>query len=287
MFGISKICLGTAQYGLDYGINNQSGKPSESEVFRILDYASQQGVSNLDSAESYGSALEILGRYNHERGVKYRINSKFSSIDKPLRETLELSLVKLKLNSINVFYFHDYGQFIANPEYHRQIIDLKKDGLITQIGLSIYDNSEFCDACKYDFVDIIQFPFNVMDNTFHRGDLIKFAVREGKLLHARSVYLQGLFFMASSSIPEKLLPLLPYLKQLRKIARNENISIGQMALNYVLQNEDINYVIIGVDSLDQLKQNLEYSNRSISEETIDAIDRICVDEVELLYPKNW
>ena len=287
MIGISKICLGTAQYGLDYGINNQSGKPSESEVFTILDYASFHGVSNLDSAESYGSVLEILGRYNLERGVKYGINSKFSSFEKPLRETLGLSLAKLKSDSINVFYFHDYGQFIANPEFHRQIIDLKKDGLITQIGLSIYDNSEFYHACKYDFIDVIQFPFNLLDNMFQRGELINLAVRAGKQLQARSIYLQGLFFMPSRSIPEKLLPLLPYLKQLKKIARDENISIGQMALNYVLQNGNIDFVIIGVDSLDQLKQNLEYSNHSISGEAIDAIDRVCVDEVELLYPKNW
>jgi aryl-alcohol dehydrogenase-like predicted oxidoreductase len=63
MKSISKICLGTAQFGLEYGINNQVGKPVESEVFKILDYANQQGVYNLDTADKYGSALEVLGAY--------------------------------------------------------------------------------------------------------------------------------------------------------------------------------------------------------------------------------
>ena len=287
MIDISKICLGTAQYGLDYGINNQSGKPSELDIFEILDYANLCGISNLDSAESYGSALEVIGRYTSDRGTKFRINSKFSSVDKSLRENLEHTLVKLNCDSINIFYFHDYEQFNANPKFHRQIIDLKKDALITQIGLSIYDNSEFSTACKYDFVDVIQFPFNILDNVSQRGEIIESAVRAGKQLHARSIYLQGLFFMASKSIPKKLSPLLPYLEQLKQIASNENISIGQMALNYVLQNENIDFAIIGVDSLEQLKQNIEFSKHVLSGEVIQAIERICVREVTLLSPKNW
>ncbi len=283
----SKICLGTAQFGLDYGINNQVGKPDEAEVFKILDYANQQGVSNLDTADKYGSALEVLGAY-HKTGRKHNnINSKFSSVDGSLRQTLEQSLIRLNLDSLNVYYFHDYSQFAKNPEYHRQISSLKKEGLIKKIGLSVYDDTEFQDAIGYDFIDVIQFPFNLLDNSSHRGRSIDLAIKKGKQLHARSIYLQGLFFMNPDIFPQKLTPLVPHVQQLQRIAENENISIGQLALNYVLQNKNIDSVIIGVDSIEQLKQNLSYARFTISEKIIQDICEIHVKEVELLYPKNW
>jgi aryl-alcohol dehydrogenase-like predicted oxidoreductase len=284
---ISKICLGTAQFGLEYGINNQVGKPDELEVFEILDYANQQGVSNLDTADKYGSALEVLGAYHKTGGTRFNINSKFSSVDYSLRETLEQSLMRLNLDSLNVYYFHDYNQFADNPEYHQQISSLKKEGLIKKIGLSVYDNAEFHDACGYDFIDVIQFPFNLLDNSSHRGMLIDLAVKKGKQLYARSIYLQGLFFMDPDIIPQKLSPLAPHVEQLKRIAKNENISIGQLALNYVLQNKNIDYAIIGVESIGQLKQNLAYANSTISDKIIQDICKIHVKEVELLYPKNW
>jgi aryl-alcohol dehydrogenase-like predicted oxidoreductase len=284
---ISKICLGTAQFGLEYGINNQGGKPNEAEVFKILDYAHLKGISSLDSADTYGSALETLGKYNSEVGVKYNINSKFSSVDRTLQETLAQSLVKLNLDSVSVYYFHDYSQFACNPEYHEQIINLKREGLIEKIGLSVYDNSEFQDACGYDFIDVIQFPFNLLDNSSHRGTLIDLAVKNGKQLYARSIYLQGLFFMDTDTFPRTLTPLAPHIQQLQRIAENENISIGQLALNYVLQNKNIDYAIIGVDSIEQLNQNLSYAGSTISDKIIQDICKIHVKETELLYPKNW
>ena len=287
MKSISKICLGTAQFGLEYGINNQVGKPVESEVFKILDYANQQGVYNLDTADKYGSALEVLGAYRKNGGKHYNIDSKFSSVHRSLRETLEKSLMRLNLDSFNVYYFHDYSQFADNPDYHQQICILKKEGLIKKIGLSVYGNAEFYDACEYDFIDVIQFPFNLLDNSSHRGSLIELAVKKGKQLYARSIYLQGLFFMDPDFFPQKLTPLAPHVQQLQRIADHENISIGQLALNYVLQNENIDYAIIGVDSIEQFKQNLTYASSTISDKIIRDICEIHVKETELLYPKNW
>jgi aryl-alcohol dehydrogenase-like predicted oxidoreductase len=283
----SKICLGTAQFGLEYGINNQVGKPNESEVFEILDYAFEQGVSNLDTADKYGNALSVLGAYHKNGGKHYNIHSKFSSVDCSLRETLERSLMRLNLDSLNVYYFHDYSQFAYNLEYHQQISILKKEGLIKKIGLSVYDNAEFHDACGYDFVDVIQFPFNLLDNSSHRDPLIDLAVKKGKQLYARSIYLQGLFFMDPDLFPKKLAPLAPHIEKLHRIAKNENISIGQLALNYVLQNNNIDYAIIGVDSIEQLSQNLTYANSTISDKAIQDICMIHVKGTELLYPKNW
>ena len=73
----NKIILGTAQFGLNYGINNSRGKPSESQVFEMLEYAQQHKVSMLDTADAYGNATSLLGTYNKLNPGKFLINTKF------------------------------------------------------------------------------------------------------------------------------------------------------------------------------------------------------------------
>jgi uncharacterized protein len=287
MNGPTKICLGTAQFGLDYGINNQSGKLNYREIVKILDYAWQHGVSDLDCADAYGDALNVLGAYNLESGVRFNIHSKFSNVGVPLRATIEQSLSKLHLTSIDIFYFHNYSDFIRHPEFHQQMIDLKSEGLINKIGISVYENAEFQAASKYEFIDVIQFPFNLLDNLSQRKKNIDIATRNGKQLHVRSVYLQGLFFMPIQNIPEKLAPLIPYLNELKRVAKTSNVKLEQMAINFVLQSPNIEQAIIGVDSLDQLKQNLNYSELKISLPIIQEINKIVVSNRDLLYPKSW
>lgn len=59
----NKMILGTVQLGIDYGINNELGKPSAKDTYEILDYAFKNGVKYLDTASAYGNSEEIIGRY--------------------------------------------------------------------------------------------------------------------------------------------------------------------------------------------------------------------------------
>ena len=69
----SKIILGTAQFGLAYGINNANGKIPENEIFKILDFAYQNKITILDTASSYGNSEKQIGKYlkkNPEKSFK-------------------------------------------------------------------------------------------------------------------------------------------------------------------------------------------------------------------------
>ena len=57
-----KLCLGTVQFGLDYGIRGQK-KPSVEDAIKILDYATQNGIDNIDTALAYGNAEEVVGEF--------------------------------------------------------------------------------------------------------------------------------------------------------------------------------------------------------------------------------
>lgn len=283
----SKVILGTAQFGLEYGINNISGKPNIDEVFRIIKYAASHGINLLDTADAYGDASEALGKFNTIYPDKFLINTKFKSSNLSISEQLNISLKKLQTNRINVYFFHNFNDFIGLPSVLKEVLALKEDGKISKVGLSVYDNNEFRKAIDSDFIDVIQFPFNLLDNRLQRGELMELAKTRGKELQARSVFLQGLFFKSHDNIPSALTPLKPYLKQIKLLSEQHYLEIGKLSLLYALQQPEIDHIIIGIDNMLQLKYNLEIAGTKLDEEIIDNINRIEVKEVDLLYPKNW
>jgi aryl-alcohol dehydrogenase-like predicted oxidoreductase len=82
----------------------------------------------------------------------------------------------------------------------------------------------------------------------------------GVEIHTRSVYLQGLFQMESSQVPNYLDPLKTYLSTIKEIAKINQLSIGEMCLGFAINNPLINKVVIGIDNLSQLKENMSICN---------------------------
>ena len=98
--------------------------------------------------------------------------------------------------------------------YSKQIKVIKKKKYHQKIGVSIYTNQEFENALNYDLIDLIQIPFNLLDNFNNKGDLIKKAKSKNIEIHARSVFLQGLFFKDHKSLKNSMKSITPYLKKL-------------------------------------------------------------------------
>lgn len=282
-----KLILGTVQFGLNYGINNSSGKPALREVFKMLELAAKNGIEILDTADAYGNASELLGEFNKVHPGVYKINTKFKVGQQSIADQLLRSLLQLRVDSINTYFFHSYGDFLNNPELLTELGLLKEKGLIQKTGVSVYGNDEFEMALNNPGFNVIQFPFNLLDNRFQRGSLMKLAKKNGKELQIRSVFLQGLFFKPTDTIPEKLFPLKPYLKTVSDLAIEYSVSMENLALMYAFSQPEVDHVIIGVDNQVQLQKNLDALQLHIPEELIEIINKIAVRETGLLYPKNW
>jgi aryl-alcohol dehydrogenase-like predicted oxidoreductase len=283
-----KLILGTAQFGLEYGINNRQGQISEVELNNILKLADRSGVRVLDTADSYGNAIERIGRFHLYSGKQFIINTKFR-IDtlKSITDQLTTSIDKLVVKSIDTCFYHSYFDYLNNPKVMKELKALKDKGVVKKIGVSIYHNDEIATCIDDNYIDVIQIPFNLLDNNNLRGYYIKLAKLRGKEIHVRSVFLQGLFFMNKSEMPHKLLPLLPYLETLWKIAYDLRIDIGKLALAYVKRNPFIDRIIIGVDSEKHLAENFLDITSEIDDTTYRLIDSITVSEISLLNPQNW
>lgn len=282
-----KLILGTVQFGLNYGINNLIGKPSEKEVFEILDEAAQQGITSLDTANAYGNAMELIGKYHRSRNIKFNVLSKFKNVSKGnLKDDINRGLDDLNIESFDVYSYHSFSDFYDNQYLSEELQKAKQTGRIKRIGVSVYTNEELEKVVSSDTIDVIQLPYNLLDNENIRGELLSVAKSKHKEIHTRSVFLQGLFFKNTQTIPEKLAGLSPYIDQVTEVCNRESISIESLALSYVLFNKNIDNVLIGVDTKEQLLANI--NSIVAKSEIFEYIDRtIKVKEVELLNPVNW
>jgi uncharacterized protein len=284
---IEKIILGTAQFGLNYGINNSAGKPFEKEVFEILDTAIGNGINCLDTADAYGNSAEVIGNFHSSRSFKFKILNKFKNVNHgKLAQMARKSLDALKISQFEAYSYHSYNDYLNNQLLLNDLIGLKSEGLIKKTGVSVYNNSEAERVIEDINIDVIQFPYNLLDNSNLRGVLIDRAKQRGKEVHVRSVFLQGLFFMDFDRFPKKLLLLKPYIQKIRDFCRNESITIESLALSYALFNNKIDGVLIGVDNNSQLLRNIESIH--CYQEAFDFINNfVFVKETDLLNPVNW
>jgi aryl-alcohol dehydrogenase-like predicted oxidoreductase len=289
MQAISKIVLGTVQLGLNYGINNSSGKPGKTESNKILDFAFAKGIRLLDTAEAYGDSQEVIGDYHKNSQNKFDVITKLSSkrIFENLTSRVVSDLSTLNASSLYCYMFHSYGDFkLYYNGYKKEIGLLKDSGVISKIGVSIYTNEEMDDLLGYD-VDLIQLPFSLLDNHAQRGDLIKKAKDKGKEIHTRSAFLQGLFFKEVDHLPDSLIELAASLNSLKDITKRYNITMANLALSYVTQQREIDKILIGVESVEQLEQNINSLSYSIPDEAVKEIDRVKVGNIQLLNPAKW
>jgi aryl-alcohol dehydrogenase-like predicted oxidoreductase len=283
---MNKIALGTVQFGINYGINNSNGIPSDHEIKSILNFAKDNQISFLDTANAYGNVEKKLGDLDINN---FKIISKFSKVNciEDLEKQLNNTLINLKINKIYGYMAHNADSLIEMPFLWDMLVSKKEKGIIEKIAVSLYTVEQLNNLINLKFIpDIIQIPFSIFDKKFEpllyklKNNLIE--------IHARSVFLQGFYFMNPKYLPKKLMPLKEPLKDLIKISIKYKISISSIALNYVLQKSLIDKVLIGVDSLSHLKNNLEMTKLpNLSNELIKEIDNIIVADLNLLNPTNW
>ena len=275
---MSKLVLGTVQFGLQYGVNS-AGRPSEDTVKSILTEANKGGLTTLDTSSAYGNSEEILGDCITPE-ENFKIVSKYPKGAAPVCEMFNSSLKRLRVDHLYGYLLHHFEVYKNNPKVWDEFVSIKESGKVQKIGFSLYSPEElqFILDKKSPF-DLIQVPFNIFDKKFL--PLMKVVHDKGVEVHVRSTFLQGLFFKDREALPEKLKPMKKYLLQLDEFSKQSGLSISEIALNYNLQNPYIDGVLIGVDNVEQLKTNLA----SVKYTPIDL--EIEVKEQELLNPVNW
>lgn len=280
---LDKISIGTVQFGLEYGINNTNGQTTRDEVSKILKRCKEVGIVHIDTAAAYGSAENVLGEVILSEGLSnsFQITTKYKGdgINDLYHSTLE-SQRKLRVEKLHCQMFHSYQDFKNSDDF------IKPDS-VDKIGVSVYTNEELLDTAKDPKIDVVQCPFNLLDNHSVRGESFEKAKERGVEIQVRSAFLQGLFFKDRNCLPLGLIDLKHPLEKLDRICLENEISMSELALGYCLSKDYIDKVVIGVDSLEQLDKNIESIKTPLPKFIIEEIDKIIVINQKLLNPINW
>lgn len=281
-----KITLGTVQFGIQYGISNTHGVPSDSELESIFSVASKLGIQQLDTARAYGNAEERIGQLSNS---KFDIITKFPNVDS--KEDLEIalseSLQKLNVSSIYGYLAHNADVLIQNPSLWEVLLKAKKEGKIKKIGYSLYTPEQLEQLLDLNCIpDLVQLPYSILDRKFEKQ--LSILKQLGTEVHVRSVFLQGLYFMNPNKLPEKLQPLQDSLLELKNLCIENNVSVGEVALNYVISNPNIDKLVIGIETAEQLRENINLvKNWKSNKVLFSKIEAIKIKDKSLLNPVNW
>ncbi|MCI8949017.1 MAG: aldo/keto reductase [Lachnospiraceae bacterium] len=294
-----KLCLGTVQFGMKYGINNQSGQPSEEECFEMLDIALENGIKTIDTARAYGTAETIVGNYLEYRNCKHKveiisklcpnvIEANEKDVYSVIRKELEGSLKRLHISQLNGYLLHT-PEYIYNEKIIQTLFRLKNEKLIQNIGVSIYDIKEGDEAIKKN-LDYVQLPYSILDQRGMESGFIERAKKSGLTVFTRSAFLQGLFLMNLEKVPNYLEHAKPYLEFFESLTKQYNKSKIELLIHYVKDLKEIDYLVFGVDNKNQLIEDMAVFNSDmIREENLFKEIKKIYNQVDnsIILPSLW
>ena len=193
----------------------------------------------------------------------------------------------LHTDYIDSYLFH-CATYSFEYEKLEALAKIKELGYIKKCGVSVYYPNEAISAIQSGFVDFIQLPCNMFDQRFYLQGVFDLALEKKIIIHSRSVFLQGLFSMVNKELPPFLQKAYPHLKLLQKIAEENNLTVLEMAMAYVKHFSAIRNIVIGVNSLEQLKANIAMFNKNINENLFSVIQKNFSTLDETIYlPIFW
>jgi len=274
-----EIILGTVQLGLPYGVNNFCGQPTQEDALTILQTAYDLGLRSLDTAQAYGSSLEVV-KHALRRGLKFKIFTKIKPDESNTRTYIEDLCDSLGVKELDGVSLHaDLSHF--SHESIDALKALRSDGVIKKLGVSVYDHRDCVEASKLDFIDLVQLPFNLLDGWKQRGASLRLLKAEGKTVHVRSVFLQGMFF---SKKPHAQLAV--SVQALQVSARAWPGGITQMAIDYVRGNPFVDGMLFGAETVEQVKQNYKMCSGPLNAMPLCPIS-LSTNEMRYLDPRTW
>jgi spore coat polysaccharide biosynthesis protein SpsF (cytidylyltransferase family)/aryl-alcohol dehydrogenase-like predicted oxidoreductase len=269
------MTLGGAQLGMDYGITNIKGKIHVDEAVEIIRHAITEGVKYIDTAAAYSESEKVIGKAllggwaNRVKIItkllpfENNIKDGYTEVNWKLcvKNSVLKSCFNLNTSVIDTLMLHR-AEYIKNEIIVSELLKLRDDGVINNIGISVQNPNELKYSLRANFVSLIQMPFNILD---YRWDLLIESLRaarekRGLIVHARSVLLQGL--LCSDEDEKWKIAGVKNSKQIinwlrKKYKQHKKMSISDLCIGYVNSQDWIDSVVVGVDTKKNLFSNLQ------------------------------
>lgn len=282
---LSQLMIGSAQFGMDYGMANKSGQPSYEAIRDILACAYEGGVNCVDTAAAYGSSEEVLGRALAELriGDEFIVATKVlpfpiepssaQTADKIVEESVTRSLRRLRLDVLPICLHHWETDF----RHIESLLKLRARGLVKHVGCSLMTPEATTAIIASGLAEVIQMPTNLLDHRFTGSGICDQAKNRGVAVVIRSIFLQGLLAMPEDAIPLYLEDVIPVRRKLEQLAHEAQMSLPEFAIRYVLSVDGLTCAVVGIDSVEQMRQNVElFSHGPLDPALLSTIAEVTV-----------
>lgn len=286
---LRKFILGTANFGMTYGITGQGNKLSKGNIADILSTARILNVAQIDTAPAYGNAEQIIG----EIGVgAFKLTTKLHGLatdDWPsIISKIEQSSTDLKINMpFDTILAHDPLE-ISGQDYlivYNNLSKLKEYGYTKKIGLSIYNADQMKLIRNVFLPDVVQVPVNLLDQRVFESDEFLRLKDLGCEIHARSIFLQGLLAMHEFKIPQSWSSKdVSDLQNVYKYCKQKKISARKLALNWILSKKIIDKIVVGVECSAQLMEIMNDIDENLD---LAEASKFRSGNIDLIEPYRW
>ena len=287
---MSKIALGTVQFGLSYGIANCSGKTDQKEALKIISFAKSKKINTIDTAIGYGDSEKILGEIDV---TGFQIVTKLpplpldiTDLDAWVKYEVEESCSRLQVKNLYAVLLHKPTDLLGDngPLLARALHNLKDDGIVKKVGVSIYAPEDLALIAQILNLDLVQAPLNVIDRRLVDSGWLHRLKDMGVEVHTRSVFLQGLLLMSRENIPTKFNRWESLFNQWHLKLKAKKITPLSACLAYPLSLKEVDRVVVGVDSAAQLSNIIETAN-----DLVQKFDTTFMSskDIKLINPSLW
>ncbi len=284
---LDKIVLGTAQLAPNYGITKYIKKISFNEFKKISNFCLKNNISYIDTAMNYKNSDEYLNLINKN---KFKIITKIPYLDIKKKDNIILKVDKhiskilntLKVEKFYALLLHSPRQLnLKNSKFFYNYLEkLKQRGIFNKLGISVYTKNQTVKILKKYKVDIIQFPYNLINRSFDEQNFIKKLKRKKIELHARSCFLQGVL-LNKPKTKKKFFN--NNLEEYFKWIKEETLNPFEACLNFVYQNKDIDKFVLGFDNLKQIK----YLKKINLKKKIKIPKKFNIKNKKIIDPRKW
>lgn len=286
---LSKLGLGTAQFGSGNGAPNPRGRPVEAEVRDILQIAARSGLGVLDTAVSFGQAEALVGAAL-PRPNPFRIVIKTARCDRGpdfIEQEARASLKRLGVTQADAIMVQQAGDLFGphGKGLWDRLLKLRDDGLFRRVGVSAYASDDPLGLADRFKPDIIQAPASLLDQRLLIDGTLASLADRGIEVQLRSIFLHGLLFLPPDRMPNGLKGgASARLSRVRRMIAEGRSDPLQAALGFALSRPEASCVIVGVTTAAELSAIVA---AALSPPPDLDWDDMALDDPLALDPRRW
>lgn len=287
-----ELGLGTVQFGLNYGVSNDTGLMPQEECERVLHQARKSDITVIDTAAVYGRSEQVLGELLGDN-EPWRVVTKLQPLDanklgiSGTCQRFEESLKLLRRPTVYGLMVHRCQDLLeARAEQLWEWMSNERDaGRAEKIGASVYHPRQADHLVERYDIDLIQLPLSVFDQRFEQSGCLTRLMEQGVEIHVRSVFLQGLLFIDPDELDPFFSPIRQRLETFRRFLHRLDMSPAEAALDYASTRPEVDVIVMGVNDAEQLRMNQKALDHAGS--TLIDWSSFALDDEMWVVPSNW